>query len=130
MLQKTRKGNKTEDRWLGPYVIVELSKTSCLLAWQGPQAAYKLVPAEAIPCRWVKSTNSADTPPTSPQPTSPPTSPQPTSPHIPSHQSSVDIPSHQSSADIPSHQSSADIPSHQSSADIPSHQSSADTTTS
>ncbi len=31
MRQKTRKGNKGEDRWLGPYVIVELSNTSCLL---------------------------------------------------------------------------------------------------
>ena len=31
MQQKTRKGKKMEDRWLGPYVIVEISKTSCLL---------------------------------------------------------------------------------------------------
>ena len=30
MQQKTRKGKKMEDRWLGPYVNVELSKTSCL----------------------------------------------------------------------------------------------------
>ena len=31
MQQKTRKGKKMEDRWLGPYVIVEISNTSCLL---------------------------------------------------------------------------------------------------
>ncbi len=31
MRQKTRKGSKGEDRWLGPYVIIELSATSCLL---------------------------------------------------------------------------------------------------
>lgn len=31
MQQKTRKGKKMEDRWLGPDVIVEISKTSCLL---------------------------------------------------------------------------------------------------
>ena len=31
MLQKTRKGNKGEDRWLGPYMIVELSTTSAIL---------------------------------------------------------------------------------------------------
>lgn len=31
MQQKTRKGKKMEDRWLGPYTIVEVTKTSCLL---------------------------------------------------------------------------------------------------
>lgn len=31
MQQKAKKGKKMEDRWLGPYVIVEVSKTSCLL---------------------------------------------------------------------------------------------------
>ena len=31
MKQKTRKGSKHEDRWLGPYTIVELSKTTCRL---------------------------------------------------------------------------------------------------
>ena len=31
MQQKTRKGKKMEDRWLGPYTIVEITKTSCLL---------------------------------------------------------------------------------------------------
>ena len=31
MKQKTRKGSKNEDRWLGPYSIVDLSKTSCHL---------------------------------------------------------------------------------------------------
>ena len=31
MQQKTKKGKKMEDRWLGPYVIIELSNTSCLL---------------------------------------------------------------------------------------------------
>ena len=31
MQQKTRKGKKLEDRWLGPYTIVEVTKTSCLL---------------------------------------------------------------------------------------------------
>ena len=31
MKQKTRKGSKHEDRWLGPYIIVELSKTTCRL---------------------------------------------------------------------------------------------------
>ena len=31
MQQKTKKGKKMEDRWLGPYFIVELSNTSCLL---------------------------------------------------------------------------------------------------
>ena len=31
MQQKTRKRKKMEDRWLGPYTIVEISKTSCLL---------------------------------------------------------------------------------------------------
>ena len=31
MQQKTKKGKKMEDRWLGPYIIVEISKTSCLL---------------------------------------------------------------------------------------------------
>ena len=31
MKQKTRKGSKNEDRWLGPYTIVDLSKTSCHL---------------------------------------------------------------------------------------------------
>ena len=31
MQQKTRKGKKMEDRWLGPYIIVEITKTSCLL---------------------------------------------------------------------------------------------------
>lgn len=31
MQQKTRKGKKMEDRWLGPYTIVEISTTSCLL---------------------------------------------------------------------------------------------------
>ena len=29
--KKTRKGSKNEDCWLGPYTIVELSKTSCCL---------------------------------------------------------------------------------------------------
>ena len=32
MKQKTRKGSKHEDRWLGPYTIVELSTTTCRLA--------------------------------------------------------------------------------------------------
>ncbi|XP_065892491.1 uncharacterized protein [Dysidea avara] len=31
MQQKTKKGKKMEDRWLGPYIIVEITKTSCLL---------------------------------------------------------------------------------------------------
>ena len=31
MKQKTLKGSKHEDRWLGPYTIVELSKTTCRL---------------------------------------------------------------------------------------------------
>ena len=31
MKQKTRKGSKNGDRWLGPYTIVDLSKTSCHL---------------------------------------------------------------------------------------------------
>ncbi len=31
MKQKTRKGSKNEDRWLGPYTIVEILKTSCRL---------------------------------------------------------------------------------------------------
>jgi len=31
MQQKTKKGKKMEDRWLGPYVIVEITTTSCLL---------------------------------------------------------------------------------------------------
>ena len=31
MKQKTRKGSKGEDRWLGPYTIVELSATTCIL---------------------------------------------------------------------------------------------------
>ena len=31
MQQKTRKGKKMEDRWLGPYTIVEITNTSCLL---------------------------------------------------------------------------------------------------
>ncbi|SMN01821.1 hypothetical protein SPONN_110 [uncultured Candidatus Thioglobus sp.] len=31
MKQKTRKGSKSEDRWLGPYTIMALSKTSCIL---------------------------------------------------------------------------------------------------
>jgi hypothetical protein len=31
MKQKTRKGSKSEDRWLGPYTISELSATSCVL---------------------------------------------------------------------------------------------------
>ena len=31
MKQKTRKGSKNEDRWLGPYTIVDISKTSCRL---------------------------------------------------------------------------------------------------
>ena len=31
MKQKTRKGSKSEDRWLGPYTIIELSATSCVL---------------------------------------------------------------------------------------------------
>ena len=31
MLQKTRKGNQGQDRWLGPFTIVELTTTSCLL---------------------------------------------------------------------------------------------------
>ena len=31
MQQKTRKGKKMEDRWLGPYTIVEVTKTSRLL---------------------------------------------------------------------------------------------------
>ena len=31
MQQLTKKGKKMEDRWLGPYLIVEISKTSCLL---------------------------------------------------------------------------------------------------
>lgn len=31
MKQKTRKGSKSEDRWLGPYIIVGLSKTTCCL---------------------------------------------------------------------------------------------------
>ena len=31
MQQLTKKGRKMEDRWLGPYLIVEISKTSCLL---------------------------------------------------------------------------------------------------
>jgi len=31
MKQKTRKGSKNEDRWLGPYTIVDLIKTSCRL---------------------------------------------------------------------------------------------------
>ena len=31
MKQKTRKGYKNEDRWLGPYVIVTLAKSTCLL---------------------------------------------------------------------------------------------------
>ena len=31
MKQKTRKGSKNEDRWLGPYTIVDLSRTSCHL---------------------------------------------------------------------------------------------------
>ena len=32
MKQKTRKGSKHEDQWLGPYTIVELSTTTCRLA--------------------------------------------------------------------------------------------------
>ena len=32
MKQKTRKGSKHEDRWLGPYTIVEISTTTCCLA--------------------------------------------------------------------------------------------------
>lgn len=31
MHQKTRKGNKNVDRWLGPYTIIKLSKTTCKL---------------------------------------------------------------------------------------------------
>lgn len=31
MKQKTRKGSKREDRWLGPYEILEMSKTTCVL---------------------------------------------------------------------------------------------------
>ncbi len=31
MKQKTRKGSKNEDHWLGPYTIVDISKTSCRL---------------------------------------------------------------------------------------------------
>lgn len=31
MKQKTRKGSKNEDRWLGPYKILEIVKTTCLL---------------------------------------------------------------------------------------------------
>ena len=31
MKQKTRKGSKHEDRWLGPYTIAELTKTNCVL---------------------------------------------------------------------------------------------------
>ena len=31
MQQKTRKGKKMEDRWLGPYTIIEITKTSCSL---------------------------------------------------------------------------------------------------
>ena len=31
MLQKTRKGNKDEHRWMGPFTILELTSTSCLL---------------------------------------------------------------------------------------------------
>ena len=31
MQQKTRKGKKMEGRWLGPYTIVEVTKTSCQL---------------------------------------------------------------------------------------------------
>jgi len=31
MQQKTKKGKKMEDLWLGPYTIVEITKTSCLL---------------------------------------------------------------------------------------------------
>ena len=31
MKQKTRKGYKSEDRWLGPYIIIELTKTTCCL---------------------------------------------------------------------------------------------------
>lgn len=31
MKQKTRKGSKSEDRWLGPYTISDLSATSCIL---------------------------------------------------------------------------------------------------
>ncbi len=31
MKQKTRKGSKSEDRWLGPYKIVEVLKTTCRL---------------------------------------------------------------------------------------------------
>ena len=31
MQQKTRKGKKMEDRWLGPYIIVEVTKTSGIL---------------------------------------------------------------------------------------------------
>ncbi len=29
--QKTSKGSKQEDRWLGPYTIAEFSKTNCVL---------------------------------------------------------------------------------------------------
>ena len=29
--KKTRKGSKNEDRWLGSYTIVDLSRTSCRL---------------------------------------------------------------------------------------------------
>ncbi len=47
MLQKTRKGNKGEDRWLGPYVI-ELTTTSDILAWEDPEEKSKPEPIEAL----------------------------------------------------------------------------------
>lgn len=31
MKQKTRKGSKDEDRWLGPFEVVQISKTTCVL---------------------------------------------------------------------------------------------------
>jgi hypothetical protein len=31
MHQKTRKGSKNEDRWLGPYEVIDIRKTSCTL---------------------------------------------------------------------------------------------------
>ena len=30
-MQQDKEREKMEDRWLGPYIIVEISKTSCLL---------------------------------------------------------------------------------------------------
>ena len=50
--KKTRKGSKNEDRWLGPYTIVDLSRTSCRLKyciWQAVKSSYQRKPYHCYP---------------------------------------------------------------------------------